>query len=83
MIEEATARYEMPEGVFVTNVLEDTAAEKAGILKGDIITYIDGEKITGMDGAARTASEYYAGDTEVEVVLMRLKDGEYKNGRLR
>lgn len=22
--------------------------------------------------------EYYAGDTEVEVVLMRLKDGEYK-----
>ncbi len=55
MIEEATARYEMPEGVFVTNVLEDTAAEKAGILKGDIITYIDGEKITGMDRAARTA----------------------------
>ena len=27
VIEEATARYEMPEGVFVTNVLEDTAAE--------------------------------------------------------
>ncbi len=77
VIEEATARYEMPEGVFVTNVLEDTAAEKAGILKGDIITYIDGEKITGMD-ELQGLLEYYAGDTEVEVVLMRLKDGEYK-----
>ena len=77
VIEEATARYEMPEGVFVTNVLEDTAAEKVGILKGDIITYIDGEKITGMD-ELQGLLEYYAGDTEVEVVLMRLKDGEYK-----
>lgn len=77
VIEEATARYEMPEGVFVTNVLEDTAAEKAGILKGDIITYIDGEKITGMD-ELQGLLEYYAGDTEVEVVLMRLSNGEYK-----
>lgn len=48
-----------------------------GILKGDIITYIDGEKITGMD-ELQGLLEYYAGDTEVEVVLMRLKDGEYK-----
>ncbi len=77
VIEEATARYEMPEGVFVTTVLEDTAADKAGILKGDIITYIDGEKITGMD-ELQGLLEYYAGDTEVEVVLMRLNNGEYK-----
>jgi len=47
VIEEATARYEMPEGVYVSNVLEDTAADEAGILKGDIIMYIDGEKIEG------------------------------------
>ena len=77
VIEEATARYEMPEGVFVTNVLEDTAAEKAGIQKGDIITYIDGERITGMD-ELQGLLEYYAGDTEVEVVLMRPNNGEYK-----
>ena len=81
VIEEATARYEMPEGVFVTNVLEDTAAEKAGILKGDIITYIDGEKITGMD-ELQGLLEYYAGDTKVEVVLMRLHNGEYKERTL-
>lgn len=75
--EEATARYEMPEGVFVSNVLEDTAADKAGILKGDIIMYIDGEKLADMD-ELQGLLEYYAAGTEVEVVLMRQSNGEYK-----
>lgn len=77
VIEEATSRYEMPEGVYVSNVLEDTAADEAGILKGDIITYIDGEKIKRME-ELQGLLEYYAAGTEVEVVLMRQSNGEYK-----
>ena len=77
VIEEATARYEMPEGVYVNNVLEDTAADEAGILKGDIIMYIDGERITHMEGL-QGLLEYYAAGTEVEVVVMRQSNGEYK-----
>lgn len=77
VIEEATARYEMPEGVYVSNVLEDTAADEAGILKGDIIMYIDGERITHMEGL-QGLLEYYAAGTEVEVVVMRQSNGEYK-----
>lgn len=77
VIEEATARYEMPEGVYVSNVLEDTAADDAGILKGDIIMYIDGEKIEHME-ELQGMLEYYAAGTEVEVVLMRQSNGEYK-----
>ncbi|MDE7477622.1 MAG: trypsin-like peptidase domain-containing protein [Lachnospiraceae bacterium] len=77
VIAEATARYEMPEGVFVLNVLEDTAADKAGIKKGDIICYIDGVKVTRMD-ELQGLLEYYAADTEVEIVLMRQSNGEYK-----
>lgn len=77
VIEEATARYEMPEGVYVNSVLEDTAADEAGILKGDIIMYIDGEKITRME-ELQGLLEYYAAGTEVEVVLMRQSNGEYK-----
>lgn len=77
VIEEATVRYEMPEGVFVSSVLEDTAAEEAGILKGDIIMYIDGEKIENM-AEMQGLLEFYAAGTEVEVVLMRQSNGEYK-----
>lgn len=74
---DAVERYEMPEGVYVSKVLKDTAAEKAGILKGDIITSIDGESTLKMSGL-QDMLEYYAAGTEVEVVLMRQRDGEYK-----
>lgn len=77
VIEEAVARYEMPEGVYVNNVLKDTAADEAGILKGDIIIYIDGERIKRMD-ELQGLLEYYAAGTEAEVVLMRQSNGEYK-----
>ena len=75
--EDAVTRYEMPEGVYVSNVLEDTAAEQAGILKGDIITYIDGEKLEQMD-QLQNLLEYYAAGTEIEIVIMRQRDGEYR-----
>lgn len=77
VIEEATQRYEMPEGAFVSNVLADTAADEAGIQKGDIVTYIDGERIKGMD-ELQGLLEYYIAGTEVEIVLMRPAKGEYK-----
>ncbi len=63
--------------MFVSSVLEDTAAEEAGILKGDIIMYIDGEKIENM-AEMQGLLEFYAAGTEVEVVLMRQSNGEYK-----
>ena len=77
VIEEAMQRYDMPEGAFVSNVLADTAADKAGIQKGDIVTYIDGERIGGME-ELQGLLEYYAAGTEIEIVLMRPTKGEYK-----
>lgn len=75
--EDIAGRFEMPEGVYVSKVLEGTAAEEAGILKGDIITYIDGEKTRQMAGL-QNLLEYYAAGAKVEVVLMRQSDGEYR-----
>lgn len=75
--EEAIEKYDMPEGVYVSKVLEDTAAQKAGILKGDIITYIDGEKVTQMK-SIQDLMEYYPAGTKIEVTLMRQNKGEYK-----
>ena len=75
--EDAMEQYDMPAGVFVSKVLEDTAAQKAGILKGDIITSIDGEKVTQMKGL-QNLLEYYTAGTEVEITFMRQSKGEYK-----
>lgn len=75
--DEAVEKYEMPEGVYVSSVLEGTAAEKAGIKKGDIVTAIDGQKVTSMS-KVQSLLEYYAADTKAEITLMRINDGSYE-----
>ncbi len=75
--DEAVEKYEMPEGVYVSSVLEGTAAEKAGIKKGDIVTAIDGQKVTSMS-KVQSLLEYYEADTKAEITLMRINDGSYE-----
>lgn len=41
---------DVPEGAYVQNVIKDSASDKAGVEKGDIITKIDGQRITGEKG---------------------------------
>lgn len=74
--DEAVVKYEMPEGIYVSSVLEGTAAAKAGIKKGDIITAIDAEKTASMS-RLQSILEYYEAGTRAEVTLMRIKDGSY------
>ena len=38
--------YNMPVGVYVTDVSENSAAEKAGLQSGDIITAVDGKEVS-------------------------------------
>ncbi len=75
--EEAVMKYEMPEGVYVSSVLEGTAAAQAGIKKGDIITAIDEEQVTSMS-KVQSILEYYEADTTAVLTLMRIKDGTYE-----
>ncbi len=47
------------EGVLVRSVIKDTAAERAGIKAGDVITKVDGSKVTTPNelvSAIRSAS---------------------------
>jgi serine protease Do len=74
--EDAMNRYGMPEGVFVSSVLDGSAAEKAGIIKGDIIISLDDEKVTLMT-ELQGILEYYEVGTKVKVVVMRQNNGEY------
>ncbi len=61
--------YGMPEGVYISQVYENTAAASAGLRKGDIITEFDGEKIASMDELQRELEFHAIGDT-VDVTVM-------------
>lgn len=55
--------YNMPEGVYVYQVLSGSAAEKAGLQQGDIITKFDGKSVGSMEELQETLSYYEAGQS--------------------
>ena len=55
-------------GVLVTSVADDSAAAKAGIKAGDIITAIDGEKIEDSGDLARGINKKKDGDVTLTVI---------------
>jgi serine protease Do len=71
----------MPEGVFVSKVLDGTAAAEAGIRKGDIIVSFDHQTVTQMT-ELQGILEYYEAGSTVEVVIMRQNDGEYSENTI-
>ena len=76
--EEVSSTYGMPEGVYIAQVYENTAAEAAGLVKGDIIVEFDGIKISSMDELQRQLEYYAKGDT-VEVTVMTIGNGGYRS----
>lgn len=68
--------YGMPKGVYVVSVTEGSGAEAAGIVKGDVITKFDGNKISSYDDLQSVLQYYAVGDT-VKVTVMRPENGEY------
>ena len=69
--------YNMPSGVYVAQVTGGSAAEQAGIQKGDIITEFDGKLIGSMEELSSTM-EYYKAGTTVDVKIERSTNGEYQ-----
>ena len=47
--EDMSKQYSMPVGVYITEVSSMSAAERAGLQKGDIITEFAGETVTSAD----------------------------------
>lgn len=74
---EVSEAYGMPEGVYIAQVYEGTAAAAAGLQKGDIITAFDGDKITSMDTLQKEL-EFYAKGQTVEVTVMTVGEGGYR-----
>ena len=74
--EEAQYYYNMPAGLYIVEVAEGSAAEKAGIVKGDIITKVEGEKITSFEDITGVLQYYKAGET-IKITVNRFEAGEY------
>ncbi len=68
--------YNWPEGVYVSAVTEDSAAEKAGIYQGDIITHVNGEKVSTANQLVNAVTSNRYG-TVVEITLQRIVNGEF------
>ena len=66
-------------GVYVSNVEQFSAAEKAGIQIGDVITSIDGKEIKTMDELNELKNKHKIGE---KISLKIFRDGKYQDIQL-
>lgn len=64
---------DVDDGVKVTEVMENSSAWSVGILAGDVITHIDGKKMTNVEELQREVTDHEPGD----MIDIRLK----RNGK--
>jgi len=62
--------YNLPIGVYITAVTDDSAADKAGLQSGDIIIKVDGEDITNYEELKAKKNEHKAGES-LELTYVR------------
>jgi serine protease Do len=74
--DDAKELYNMPEGAFVYSVTEGSAADAAGIKKGDIITKIDGDSVSSQTDLLDKISYYKPGET-ITLEIQTANDGQY------
>lgn len=74
--------YGMPQGVYINQVLENAAAAKAGLKKGDIIVKIGEQDIKSMSDL-KEELEYYEAGSEVTFTVMQMHDGGYASTQIR
>ena len=75
-IDDSTAKkYNLVVGVYVVSVESYSAAEKAGLQVGDVITKVDGEEITTMDQLNEIKNKHSIGD---QITLTINRNGSEK-----
>ena len=68
--------YGIPQGVYVAEVNQGSAAEKAGLQAGSIITKFDGTSVQSIEDLKSQLTYYAAGET-VEITVKVADNGEY------
>ena len=84
--QEALENYELPEGLYISAVAENSDAAAQGIREGDILTAIDGQSVSSTEEVAAIRDTKSVGDSmrftiwrqgetfEVDVLLMETND---------
>ncbi|MCM1120601.1 MAG: trypsin-like peptidase domain-containing protein [bacterium] len=71
----------IPDGMLVTDVEKGSPADIGGILRGDVITRFEGERIENYEDL-QEVMQYYGPDAKVTVVVKRLLNGSYEDVEL-
>lgn len=79
---ETNQRFDMPEGVYVSEAIKGYGAEEAGITKGNVITAINGTSVSGMSDLQKELQYYKAGETIKITVQVPSEKGEYQEKTL-
>ena len=74
---EVAEAYDMPKGVYITAVEAGSAAEQAGLQKGDIITKFDGTSVSTLSDLKEQISYYKTGE-QVEITYSTQENGAYE-----
>ncbi|CUH93575.1 S1C family serine protease [Herbinix luporum] len=75
--EDVSERFGIPIGVYITTVVENSAAEKAGLKEGDVIRKVNDIEITSGSQLSELISSIRVG-TEIEIEYMRHIGEGYK-----
>ncbi len=70
VVSEYSELYGAPRGVYVSKVIEGTGAADAGLVRGDIITAVNGKEIVSMSDLQEELIYYEAGTT-IELTIMQ------------
>ena len=73
---EYVQRFGMPEGAMVTKITEGSPASDAGLQLNDIITAVDGQKVSSFE-TLRSALSYYAAGESVTITVQRPNGNQY------
>jgi serine protease Do len=73
---ELSVMNDIPEGAFILEVTEGSAAQRAGIKKGDIIIKFDGKRVNKKNDLAKLIKKKKAGDN---VLIVIWRDGDEKS----
>ena len=68
--------FEVEQGALVLDVMEDSAAQEAGLQKGDVIVEADGNEIAETEDLHDVLDDFEAGE---ELALVVVRDGKREN----
>ena len=80
--EEEVGQYGYPEGIYVSQTMPYSAAERGGLKQGDIITGFNGESIKTMEELQERLKNCLPGDQITLTVQRRNQDGSFKEAEI-